>query len=350
MYTKTGMKIFFSRFESYTGLSTKEQVLETLENDALRRAAGLKTLPLELSEEASFLREIPEDYKKLVRLVPAAEIALKLETLDREYVALYPLPEGIMNSALFCQEVVAYLKETYPDRFALYEHAPVKKVVVHEDKVLLDVETHTVEAKRAVLCTNGFENFNIITAAGLEVNTRFHHALNGVVGYMTGYLEAAGGAPAALSYFPKEDPGFAERESESYFYVTRRPFEYEKNPPQGLVCIGGPQFELPDRTRYERDHAFSDEARASIEKFVKRTYDAKDDLQYLFMWHGVMGYTNNRLRMIGADPRHKNLFYNLGCNGVGLLPSIFGGERVARLIAGESFEPSIFDLPATPKG
>ena len=59
-----------------------------------------------------------------------------------------------------------------------------------------------------------------------------------------------------------------------------------------------------------------------------------------------MGYTKNRLRMIGPDPEHERLLYNLGCNGVGILPSIFGGDKVARQIAGEEFPPSIFDIPS----
>ena len=60
-----------------------------------------------------------------------------------------------------------------------------------------------------------------------------------------------------------------------------------------------------------------------------------------------MGYTRNRLRIIGAEPRNPVLLYNLGCNGVGFMPSIFGGHRLARILAGEVFGPSLFD-PAGP--
>jgi hypothetical protein len=35
--------------------------------------------------------------------------------------------------------------------------------------------------------------------------------------------------------------------------------------------------------------------------------------------------------------------YNLGCNGVGFLPSIYGGHRIARLLAGKWVPPSVFD-------
>jgi glycine/D-amino acid oxidase-like deaminating enzyme len=64
---------------------------------------------------------------------------------------------------------------------------------------------------------------------------------------------------------------------------------------------------------------------------------------YPYTWHGLMGYTPGRLRVIGADPRNPVLLYNLGCNGVGFLPSVMGGHRVARLLAGEALGPSIFD-------
>ena len=47
--------------------------------------------------------------------------------------------------------------------------------------------------------------------------------------------------------------------------------------------------------------------------------------------------------MIGVHPGRPSLLYNLGCNGVGFLPSIHGGRQIARLLSGEQLEPSIFD-------
>jgi glycine/D-amino acid oxidase-like deaminating enzyme len=66
-------------------------------------------------------------------------------------------------------------------------------------------------------------------------------------------------------------------------------------------------------------------------------------LPYDFQWHGLMGYMHGRVRVIGAHPGHPELLYNLGCNGVGFLPSIHGGSQIARLLAGETLPPSIFD-------
>jgi glycine/D-amino acid oxidase-like deaminating enzyme len=56
-----------------------------------------------------------------------------------------------------------------------------------------------------------------------------------------------------------------------------------------------------------------------------------------------MGYSAGRIRVVGEHPGRPRLLYNLGCNGVGFLPSIAGGRRVARLLGGERLRPSIFD-------
>jgi glycine/D-amino acid oxidase-like deaminating enzyme len=58
-----------------------------------------------------------------------------------------------------------------------------------------------------------------------------------------------------------------------------------------------------------------------------------------------MAYTPGQVRLIGPEPKNPTLLYNLGCNGVGFLPSIYGGKRLARLIAGERLAPSLFDPP-----
>ena len=61
-----------------------------------------------------------------------------------------------------------------------------------------------------------------------------------------------------------------------------------------------------------------------------------------------MAYTDSKLRLIGVEPCNPVLLYNLGCNGVGILPSVYGGHRIARLVAGHQLEPSIFDPAEKP--
>jgi glycine/D-amino acid oxidase-like deaminating enzyme len=345
IYTDAGLDISLARFHSYAGLSTKEQLLGHLENDLLRRKGGLRTYPVEIWEQVDFLSEIPKEYHKLFTLVSREEIALKLETFDPQYIAVLSSQKGVMNSALFCQEVAEYLFEKYAGRFFLYEHTKVNKVIIKDENTVLDCIKHTVIARQTVLCTNGFENFDIISPSGLSVNTRFHHNINGVVAFMSGYLEPYTGIPAAISYFQKKgDKELTDNPGEGYFYVSRRSYEYERDQKHNLISVGGPDYALEDRAKYDRNQEFSSKAKDAIDRFVKDTYDKKY-LNYAFMWHGIMGYTKNLLRMVGKDPDYPRLLYNLGCNGLGLLPSIFGGNKVARIINGENFPTSVFDIP-----
>jgi glycine/D-amino acid oxidase-like deaminating enzyme len=66
-------------------------------------------------------------------------------------------------------------------------------------------------------------------------------------------------------------------------------------------------------------------------------------LAYDFHWHGLMGYNDGGIRVVGAHPAHPRVLYNLGCNGVGFLPSICGGQRIAWILAGATLPASIFD-------
>jgi glycine/D-amino acid oxidase-like deaminating enzyme len=56
-----------------------------------------------------------------------------------------------------------------------------------------------------------------------------------------------------------------------------------------------------------------------------------------------MGYTPNLVRLIGTEPRNPVLMYNLGCNGIGILPSLYGAQRIADIVSQKDIEVSIFD-------
>ena len=69
-----------------------------------------------------------------------------------------------------------------------------------------------------------------------------------------------------------------------------------------------------------------------IHYFLKTTF--KDAPQtFPFYWHGWMGYTSNGLRWVGPDADYPHLWYNLACNGIGIVPAIGGAKRIATLMA-----------------
>jgi len=341
MYTDASLDILFSRVSGVRGFCDLNQVLEILKDLEIEHIAGLTSNKILINENAPFRDALPKVYENLYEFVSHEEILKKLETGSKDFQAVAIDQAACMNSALFCQEVASYLLHKFPDRFLIYENTHIIKTVLKQNHVLLDAGKHTVNAHKVVLCTNGFEKIEIFNENGLEVNKRFHHTVVGKVGYMSGYLENLNKAGAAIAYYTKDsDPAH----DDPYYYLTRRPHEMgdEKH---NLVCVGGPEVAINDRAEYFNDYDYPDKIPSDIDSFIKKVYDPDPNrkIDYQFTWHGLMGYTPNRVRLIGAEPKNPVLLYNLGCNGIGIIPSIFGGRKIARIIAGETLEESIFD-------
>ncbi len=350
MYTATKSDIPFSRFLGHAGLSTEAQVLLHLENNFERVRAGLTPEQFLIASTAPFLGRIPAKYDPLYRTVSPDKILSLIESHNPEFVAVISFQKGCINSALFCQEVLVWMLAQYPDRFQCFEHSPVHKVVLHDSEALLDLGSCVMSARRVVLCTNGFDTIDIFDRGGLAIDTKFRHSVEGVVGYMSAYMEQSPNLPMAASYLLRPDPADPffhpdEATGDPYFLITRRPYLHQGVTEQTLISVAGPEVRINERNTYSRDIEFPDAAKQSIDRFVKGSYesDVSKEIDYLFTWHGLMGYTPNGIRLIGAEPKNSILIYNLGCNGIGILPSIYGAHRIARDIKGETLIPSIFD-------
>ncbi len=331
------------RFTGYAGLTSEERILQYLNDNAWRKKAHVPLEQMVIANDAPIAAKIPKQYASLYELAPQKYILEKLETEDPQYIAMLKNNRGCMNSARFSEEVVSILLKKYPERFTLTEDTPARKVTLGKDETRLTTGHGLITAAKTILCTNGFEYLSIENEYGAAIDTKFHHTVNGVIGYMAGYVLPQDMPPAGLSYILTAPPN--AKTGDPYFYVTRRPHEGELREPASLLCIGGPDYDLPDRARYEREADYFKTAEQEIDEFVQTTYEdpALHGAKPEFRWQGLMGYTPNRVRLIGAEPCNSRLLYNLGCNGIGLLPSIFGGSRIAKLIAGEHLSPSIFD-------
>lgn len=346
MVTEARLQTPVYRFTGYAGLSTHEQVFEQLVNNRRRLDGGMTTYTILVSDAWEGRHDIPEKYADLYAVTSSAEIQSLLETDSTGFVACVSSQKGCMNSALFCEEVIGYLLATYPDRFSLHEGSPVTNVRLDEQRGVLLVGEHTVTADRIILCTNGFENFHIENVGGAPIDTKFHHTVAGRIGYMSAYVEPLAHPPTAASYhLPPEKGPIDDIGGEVYFYMTRRPYEHEGHAPHNLVCTGGPEKVLPNDAIYSREDSCSEDVREHIDDFLEKHYNkyTTEQSEHSFCWHGLMGYTPNRIRRIGAEPCNPVLMYNLGCNGVGILPSIYGGKRISQILNGEDVAPSIFD-------
>jgi glycine/D-amino acid oxidase-like deaminating enzyme len=129
----------------------------------------------------------------------------------------------------------------------------------------------------------------------------------------------------------------------SFVYVTERP--YIKDGIEGsLLTIGDPDSEFNhELVEYSKDIPFNRGVQKEMERFLALHYDIHTDAYERFLWHGLMGYTSSYARLVGVDPHEKNLYYNLGCNGVGILLSVWGARRLSQIFLGEELLPTMFD-------
>jgi glycine/D-amino acid oxidase-like deaminating enzyme len=342
MVQESGANLRIDRFIGHMGMFTLDHLSVHLRSNLLRAQAGLDLTPCVIADSAPFLDQIPEEYEGLYSVVTMAHVRSLLGTTDDRYCAALSDRKGCANGALLIEQVLSYLQTAHPDRFTFADHTAVERVVLETDAATVIAAGHRVSARRVVMCTNGFIDHIVENRVGSDITSDMHHRVTGDVGYMVAFLEDRQQEPTAFSYIRNEVIGG----STPYVYVTSRPHETPERTGT-LVCIGGPEQELDDATVYEPSWEFPREVIDEVDRdILPIVYPNRPaGIDYDYTWHGLMGYTESRVRLIGPEPKNPVLLYNLGCNGVGFLPSIYGGFRSACLLRGDDLEPSIFDPP-----
>jgi glycine/D-amino acid oxidase-like deaminating enzyme len=336
---EAGLAMPIRRFVGHMGMWSENHLAVHLRSDRLRQVGGLKLERCIVSDRAD-VSVLESDYGDLFEVVSQSHISELLQTNDARYRAVLSFEKGTANSVMLCEQIVSYLLERHGDRFRLFEGTPVERIELYRDKAILTANSAVVRAGRVVLCTNGYQDHEIVNRTGPPIATSKQQRVQRTIGFMAAYFMPQKAEPAAISYLASQGIG----QGQAYFYLTKRDFHFEGE--EGtLVCIGGPDVDLTPDQGYERDRPIGSRVMQHLDEFIRpilfRDCDAPPT--YRWAWHGVMGYTRNGIRVIGSDPRNGVLLYNFGCNGVGLLPSVYGGRRIARLIAGEQLPPSIFD-------
>ena len=340
MVADSGARARIDRFTGYLGMFTLNHVIVHLRDSSLRERGGLRVGACLVSEDAEFLDDIPSEYAHLYSVVTSAAVRELVGTADDRYCAVLSGMTGSINGALLIEQILEHLQATSGDRFRFVDHTLVRHIDLHATNATLETGEHLVTAGHVVMCTNGFVDHVVDNRVGSHIATPMHHHISGRVGYMAAFLEDAVCAPVTLSYIRNAIIG----DSTPYAYVTRRPFDQAAGPAT-LTCIGGPEAELDNRATYMSDAEFPAAIIDEIDNDILPLVDSTRTRggEYDYVWHGLMAYTESKVRLIGHEPRNPVLMYNLGCNGVGFLPSIYGGQRIARLLAGDALEPSIFD-------
>jgi glycine/D-amino acid oxidase-like deaminating enzyme len=339
-YTKIDMP--FHQVVGYNSYSELEQFLVDIETEYLKKTFGLPFYGAVISSESDWFHKLPEKYKPLCETVSQEDLSRELCLSVDSYHAGIRVRKGVMNSALFAEKLAQWCLSNYPDRMSLHENSYVHGIDFSKDKPQVITNEAIVSADEVVLCTNGFEGFYIRDTEGVELDVKFHHLVEGTVGYMTGFVSTDDTSYMANCYYPagvrkSADPQTAD----PYFYITKRKFGDEKNP-YHLLSIGGPEINLADREIYHREFDVDEHFKKDSISFLDHNFDLSR-YEEKFFWHGLMGYTTTGVRLVGREPLEERLMYNLGCNGIGILPSIMGAEKIARHINREPLNPTVFD-------
>ena len=342
IFEDTKIDIPFKEFIGYGGYTELEQLLADLETELIKSKHGLLSFPVFISRESRWIEKIPKEFRSICTEVDQVVIMESLGIKVGNYSAALPEKKGTMNSALFTEKLALWCVEQFPERANIFEYSFVHGIELEEKKPRVITNLAVISTNQIVLCTNGFENFYIHDNKGMEIDTKFHHLVEGAVGYMTGYLTKEEIDPMANYYYEEgKKRGDDPYASDPYFYVTRRKFGTDENPGY-LMSVGGPEVQLIEREIYFREfdvaEKFQDDAVVFAEKYFDMSGYGKE-----FFWHGLMGYTRTGVRVVGHEPLDPRLLYNLGCNGVGILPSIMGARKIASHVNGDKVEVTIFD-------
>ncbi|MBN1281193.1 MAG: FAD-binding oxidoreductase [Candidatus Thermoplasmatota archaeon] len=325
-----------TQFKGYAGFSTEKQVLSQLQTLALLSEAHHPTDPLLIAQDSRIASTLPTAFRAFCTTVPHKDVLHVLDTTDTRFIAALPERKGCTNSSLFTEELVGFLLNTYPDRFHLAEATAAQQITPTASGVTVNTSDHTLTATHAVLCTNGYTTHRVHRAP--STNTASSPVVSGTIGFMNGYFENTIRTPAAIQYFTEQ----TQSHSDPYYYVTRRLYEHGRHA-HTLLCVGGPERPLPPGHSYNKHARYSSEAHHHLHSFLHASYhDPPSQPKPDFQWHGLMGYTKTLVRLIGPEPHHPTILYNLGCNGVGILPAVYGGKHIAAYLAGKTVPLSIF--------
>jgi glycine/D-amino acid oxidase-like deaminating enzyme len=281
-----------------------------------RRKAGMDVGKVRVAEDAplGLLKDAPR--------TPRAMLARQMWSKDRRYIACFELKVGLINTFDLVETLAGHLLSSFPERLSIFERSPVELMRFSEEDVTLSCNGHLVLADSVVLCTNGY------TAPRIEACSPalIRGSVQGVVGYMVG-CEGGNGHEGARAYFPGGE--------NYYYYLARRRYRGG-----WLTASGGP--EGPITRPYDPGIVYHPGAFERLEAFLSTTLDGYVGPSGR-RWQGLMGYTPTGSRIAGQDPMLPSLYYNMGCNGIGILSAVAGAKRLAGKMKDEDLEPSMFD-------
>lgn len=268
---------------------------------------------------------IPENLLPFIECVPHAVLLKNLKTTQADYVAVAirvtPFKAKRTNSALFCYKLLDYLEKNFKGRFSIYEKTDIEKIHVHKNHCILEHKEGNIEAKETILCTNAYKHCAILGA----VHAKPIPFLQEQITPRLGVLAAFAGSPTetyALGFLNQQN-AFKDV---PFWYFSNAPHSQHNNNHSSV--LGGPEFDLHGPLSKELLEEHLQKSHQLLRDFLKITFK-KAPADFPFFWHGQMGYTPNGLRIVQRDSNYSHLWYNIGCNGIGIIPAITAAQKIA---------------------
>ncbi|MBS0359049.1 MAG: FAD-binding oxidoreductase [Proteobacteria bacterium] len=342
IYNKLDMQEDFVRINhtnpAYTSV---DNLVYAVTQEMLQDQIGRRRGSFLIVDDEKIKEKIPDELRKYIQFVPQEKILKTLKTQDKAYIAVLVTMETAktarINSAKFCYKVLLYLQKKFPERFFVYENTEITQIDIESSCAVLHHARGTIKTHDVILCTNAYKDFLISDKEQKCSVLKLHESLMIREGYLAAYTGDNSDAYGAAFF---DHRGMYE--SSPYFYVIHTPPSV--NEKAGLTILGGPEYYISEDCSADLIQQHAQESFEVGKRFLKNTFNiSKDSFDYF--WRGIMGYTKSGLRWVGQDPEYPHLWYNLGCNGVGILPAISGGEKIAQLMNGETLLSSLFDPP-----
>ncbi len=323
--------------EALFGISSLTDLKQSLEAEQMNREWN-RSHALYLVADLPHIKEgIPKQLWNCLEFTPHFEVLRKLEVHDTSYIAVAIRKSSFglrINTFSLCQKMVNYLTTHFKERFSIYENSPVERIDIDSASATLHAGSFSVQASHVILCTNGYKGYSLIDIGSEQEITKYSHNLTQREGYLAAYPIPVSKAQA-IGLLPSHD----EYPQVPYWYTTRIPL---KRGGMSYHMIGGPEFDFKSPAAPQELEKSYEESFFLIKKFLENTFHEKRE-GFPYFWHGTMGYTASGLRWVGQDPDHPALWYNQGCNGIGIIPAIAGAKKVALKMEGFDYESSIFD-------
>lgn len=336
MYSTVKGRTPIFRETAWVGISDIPDIIEDLKYIDIRNKMGLPAWQVYISNDVNPAL-IPEEYHRIVTPLPHSQITSLLNIKNKNYIYCRTSDnKGTLNIPMFCYELIEYLLFHYKERFQIYENSYVEEIIFESDHIDVYTEDKKVRTEKVILCTNGYTNFDIYDRSKDELITKLKENVGGVVGAMAGYLNTSKDKFSSVLFNRTQ-----ENPDVPYFYMSQHPF-ITREPTKTLTTLGGPEKVLEEEEVYIPEKKYVTDATEQFDRFIDENYYVYHN-GFDYEWQGLMAYTTNMLRWIGPDPEYQNLFYNLGCNGIGVLPSVYGAYKVAKILEGVKFPKSIFD-------